>query len=130
MCFVGTSEIQVGTSVTSTSMPNPRMDDWVLKPTACRNSILEQSSFERTNSMCSQESDQQDYSSDKTAPREVRIQPGFDAYLSTIPELPKKDLTIVKRLNSTLGEEKSNGEEMVGEATYSHGNMQSEGSSV
>jgi len=126
---VGTSEIRVGTFVTSTSMPNPRMD-WVPKPTACRNSITEQSSFERTNSACSYESDQQDHSSDKTASREVHIQPGVDTNLSTIPELPRKDLSIVNSLNCTLGEEQSNREESVGEATYSHGNMQSEGSSV
>ncbi|XP_056175590.1 uncharacterized protein At4g18490-like isoform X4 [Syzygium oleosum] len=126
-CSVGTSKIQGETSVTSTSMSNPRMDDWVPKPTACRNSIPEQ---ERTNSTCAQESDQQDYSSDETAPREVHIQHGVDTNLSTIPELPRKDLSIVKILNSTLGEEQSNREEMVGEATYSHGNMQSEGSSV
>ncbi|KAF8028881.1 hypothetical protein BT93_E1529 [Corymbia citriodora subsp. variegata] len=128
--YVGPSEIQVGTSVTSTSMPNPRMDDWEPKPTTSRNSIPEQSSIERTNSMCSQRSDQQDYSSDKTAPREVHIQPGVDTDLCTIPELPRKDLSIIKSLNSTLGEEQSNREEMVGEATYSHGDMQSEGSSV
>ncbi|XP_048141511.1 uncharacterized protein At4g18490-like isoform X3 [Rhodamnia argentea] len=127
---VGTSEIQVETSVSSASMPNPRMDDQVPKPAACRNSIAEQSSFERTNSTCAQESDQQDYSLDKTAPREVHIQPAVDTNLSTIPELPRKDLWIVKGLNSTLGEEQSNREEMAGEATYSHGNSQSEGSSV
>ncbi|KAF8028884.1 hypothetical protein BT93_E1530 [Corymbia citriodora subsp. variegata] len=128
--YVGTSEIQVGTSITSTSMPNPIMDDGVPKPAACRNSFPEQSSIERTNSTCSQGSDQQDYSSDKTAPREVHIQPGVDTNLSTIPELPRKDLSIIKSLNFTLGEEQSNREEMVGKATYSHGNMQSEGSSV
>ncbi|XP_039167630.1 uncharacterized protein At4g18490-like [Eucalyptus grandis] len=128
-CCVGTPEIQVGTSVMSTSMPNPSLD-WVPKPTACRNSITEQSSFQRTNSACSYESDQQDHSSDKTASREVHIQPGVDANLSTIPELPRKDLPIFNSLNCTLGEEQSYREESVGEATYSHGNMQSEGSSV
>lgn len=112
-CCVGTSEIQVGTSVTSTSMPNQRMDNWVPKPAACRISIPEQSSFERTNSGCSYESDQQDHSSDKTASREVHIQPGVDTNLSTIPEHPRKDLSIFKSLNSTLGEEQSNREDMV-----------------
>ncbi|KAF8028879.1 hypothetical protein BT93_E1528 [Corymbia citriodora subsp. variegata] len=128
MRCVGTSEIEVGTSVTSTCMPNPRMDDWVPQPAVI--STPEQSSFERTNSTCSQGSDQQDYSLDKTALREVHIAPGVNTNLSTILELPRKDLSIVKSSNSALGEEQNNWEEMLGEATYSHGNMQSEGSSV
>ncbi|KAI6703661.1 hypothetical protein NL676_012797 [Syzygium grande] len=80
----------------------------------------------RINSTCTQESDQQGYSSDKTVSRELHFQPGVDTNLSTIPELPRKALAIVKSSN-TLDEKQSIREQMVGEATYSRGNVPSEG---
>lgn len=46
------------------------------------------------------------------------------------PEIPRKDLSIIKSLNSTSCEEHCNWEEMVGEAKYSCGNIHSECSTV
>lgn len=50
--------------------------------------------------------------------------------LSMTPEIPRKDLSIIKSLNSTSCEEHCNWEEMVGEAKYSCGNIHSECSTV
>lgn len=58
------------------------------------------------------------------------MQPMVHRNLSMTPEIPRKDLSIVKSLNSTSREEQSNWEEMVGEAKYSCGNIHSECSTV
>lgn len=63
----------------------------------------------------------------KSTKRSFTFRPGLIQNLSTIPELPRKDFSIIKSLNSALYEEQSNKEQMVGEATYSCGNVHLEG---
>lgn len=85
------------------AQPKKRKNDWVPKSAACRNPIQEQSSLDRSKSMCNQESDQQGYSSDQIEPGEVNVQPGVDTNLSTIPETSKKPFVYCQKFDFHFG---------------------------